>query len=561
MEAKRASEPWERKRSERSTGPEAEKASGKPRGGSGAGGRRDAGGQSVVWPSGATGARPVPAEPGEWSSAGGARVDERSSMADADSGRGGAWRPVRTLTVISGDWLNGIRAMDADSTTTTMGAALAIVAALVVSLPVLYRLFFAGAGGTTTRKPLPPGSFGLPVVGQTLGLLRALHANTAEEWLRRRAAAHGPVSRLSLFRRPTVFLVGPSANRFLFSSPALTTMNSEAFARMVGRRTLRDVAGDDHGRVRAMMVRFLRLDAVRRHVAGMDAEVRRHLDAHWRGRGTVAVMPSMKSLTFDVMCTVLFRLGTGTDDTAVRQELSTEFQQLARGIWAVPVNLPFSTFRRCLAASRRGRRVVAGVIQERRAKLQRGESSPADDVVTHMLAGGLPDEEITDNIIFLMIAAHDTTAALITFLLRQLESNKDAYAKVLQEQVVIARSKAPGEALSWDDLSRMRYTWAAAMETLRLVPTSFSILRKAVDDVEHGGYLIPKGFVPFGGGARICPGNEFAKVETLVAVHHIVTRFRWRLAAGCDGSFSRYPMPYPSQGLLLDIEHIGDATH
>ena len=138
------------------------------------------------------------------------------------------------------------------------------------------------------------------------------------------------------------------------------------------------------------------------------------------------------------------------------------------------------------------------------------------------------------------------------------------------------------------------------METLRLIPTSFSILRKAVDDVEHGGYPIPKGwnvmnamamthwdpaifpdpgrfdparfedtaasippfsFVPFGGGARVCPGNEFARVETLVAVHHIVTRFRWRLAAGCDGSFSRYPMPYPSQGLLIDIEPIDDANH
>ena len=66
----------------------------------------------------------------------------------------------------------------------------------------------------------------------------------------------------------------------------------------------------------------------------------------------------------------------------------------------------------------------------------------------------------------------------------------------------------------------------------------------------------PYGFVPFGGGARICPGNEFAKVETLVAVHHIVTRFRWKLAAGFDGSFSRSPMPYPSQGLLIDIEPI-----
>ncbi|RLM59055.1 hypothetical protein C2845_PM18G04470 [Panicum miliaceum] len=480
---------------------------------------------------------------------------------------------------------------DADSTTTTaMAAALAIAAALLVSLPVLYSLLLDKTS-RKKKKAIPPGSFGLPVVGHTLTLLRALRANTAENWLRRRAAAYGPVSRLSLFRHPTAFLVGPSANKFVFTSPALTTMNSEAFSRMVGRRTVRDVAGDEHTRVRAMMVQFLKLDAVKRHVAGMDAEVRRHLDAHWRGRAAVAVMPSMKALTFNVMSTVLFGMGM---DSAVRRELSAEFQQLVQGIWAVPLDLPFTRFSRCLAASRRGRRAVAGVIGERRTKLERGESSPADDIVTHMLSKGLPIEEITDNVMFLMVAAHDTTAALITFLLRHLDANKDAYAKVLQEQQEIARSKAPGEALSWEDLCRMRYTWAAAMETLRMVPPPFSMLRRALDDVEYGGYLIPKGwqvmyatnmthwdpaifpdpgrfdparfedpsaippygFVPFGGGARICPGNEFAKVETLVAVHHIVMRFRWKLAAGCDGSFSRSPMPYPSQGLLVDIEPI-----
>jgi hypothetical protein len=42
-------------------------------------------------------------------------------------------------------------------------------------------------------------------------------------------------------------------------------------------------------------------------------------------------------------------------------------------------------------------------------------------------------------------------------------------------------------------------------------------------------------------------------VETLVAVHYVVTRFRWKLAAGCDRNFSRSPLP---QGLLIHIEPI-----
>lgn len=162
------------------------------------------------------------------------------------------------------------------------------------------------------------------------------------------------------------------------------------------------------------------------------------------------------------------------------------------------------------------------------------------------------------------------------------------------EQEAIARCKAPGEALSWEDLARMRYTWAAALETLRLVPPIFVVNRKTVDDIEFGGYRIPKGwqvlqtttitqwdpaifpepgrfeperfinpsaippfcFIPFGGGAHVCPGNEFARVETLVTMHYIVTRFKWKLAAGCDGSHARLPDLYPSQGLRIDIDPI-----
>lgn len=488
--------------------------------------------------------------------------------------------------------------MDASSILAAL--AVVILAAIVASLPVLHhhqRRQHSAAdhrvGDDKKRRQLPPGSFGLPVVGQTLGLLRALRANTGEEWLRRWSTAYGPVSRLLLFGCPTAFLVGPSFNKFLFASAALTAKNTQSFNRMVGWRTIREVTGDEHRRVRAMMVQFLKLDAVKRYVGSMDDEVRHHLRTCWRGGGTVAVMPSMKSLTFDIMCTVIFGLGRGAHD-AVRRELSAEFQQLVRGIWAIPVNLPFTTFGKCLAASRRGRRTVAGVIKERRAKLARGESSLADDIVTHMLAEGLPDEEIIDNVMFLMVAAHDTTAILLTFLIRQLDSNRDAYARVVQEQEEIARCKVAGEALTWDDLGKMRYTWAAAMETLRMVPPLFGLFRRALDDVELDGYLIPRGwqvmyamnmtqwdpaifpepgrfeparfenpsasaippfsFVPFGGGVRVCPGNEFARVETLVAMHYIVTEFRWKLAAGCDGSFSRYPLPYPSQGLLIDIE-------
>ncbi|KAL5978498.1 hypothetical protein ACLOJK_029615 [Asimina triloba] len=127
---------------------------------------------------------------------------------------------------------------------------------------------------------------------------------------------------------------------------------------------------------------------------------------------------------------------------------------------------------------------------------------------------------------------------------------------------------------------------------LRTIPPVFGAFRRVLKDIEYGGYLIPKGwqifwsmmsthmdehifpepskfdparfdtqaaspvppycFVAFGGGARICPGFEFARLETLVAIHHLVTHFKWKLISK-DDSFSRDPMPVPTRGLPIQL--------
>lgn len=69
---------------------------------------------------------------------------------------------------------------------------------------------------------------------------------------------------------------------------------------------------------------------------------------------------------------------------------------------------------------------------------------------------------------------------------------------------------------------------------------------------ENTASLPPYNFVPFGGGARICPGYEFAKIETLVTIHYLVTHFTWKLCC-TDDFFSRDPMPAPTQGLPIQI--------
>ncbi|XP_062189994.1 taxadiene 5-alpha hydroxylase-like [Phragmites australis] len=470
-----------------------------------------------------------------------------------------------------------------------------VLAFIAIVLPVILRLW------TRAKKicpaKLPPGSLGLPVIGQSLGLLRAMRGNTAERWIRDRVDRYGPVSKLSLFGSPTVLLTGPAANKFVFFSGALAMRQPRSVQRILGEKSILDIVGSDHRRIRGALAEFLKPDMLRLYVGKIDGEVRRHLEESWAGRKNVTVMPLMKRLTFDIISSLLFGLERG----ALRDTLAGDFARVMEGMWAVPVNLPFTAFSRSLKASARTRRLLAGITRETKAKMERGEASRSSDLIACLLsladdrgARLLSEDEIVDNSMVALVAGHDTSSILMTFIVRHLANDPDTLAAMVQEHEEIAKNMGDGEALTWEDLAKMKFTWRVALETLRLVPPVFGNFRTALHDIEFDGYLIPKGwqvfwtagvthmdasifhepikfdpsrfenqssavappcsFVAFGAGPRICVGMEFARIETLVTMHHLVRRFRWKLCCK-ENTFARDPMPSPLHGLPIEIEH------
>ncbi|KAG2587834.1 hypothetical protein PVAP13_5NG170862 [Panicum virgatum] len=208
----------------------------------------------------------------------------------------------------------------------------------------------------------------------------------------------------------------------------------------------------------------------------------------------------MKRLTFDIISSLLFGLERG----AVRDALAADFMHLLDGVWAVPVDLPFTAFRRSLRASARSRRVIAGIAQETKAKLERGEASRSSDLIACLLsltddsgARQLSEEEVVDCSMGTLIGGHETSAILMTFMVRHLANDPDTLAAMVQEHDEITKNKGNGEALVWDDLAKMKFTWRVAQETLRLVPPAFGLFRRAIGDTEFDGYLIPKGWQVF----------------------------------------------------------------
>lgn len=146
---------------------------------------------------------------------------------------------------------------------------------------------------TKTRNPsnrLPPGSLGIPIIGQSLGLLWAMRTNTGEQWINNKIKKFGPISKLTLFGNPTVFLTGPVANKFIFSSTdSLALQQPQSMCRIIGRRNILELIGKDHKRVRGAISYFLKPEALRKYVFKVDQEIRHHLRTNWSDHNQVKV--------------------------------------------------------------------------------------------------------------------------------------------------------------------------------------------------------------------------------------------------------------------------------
>jgi cytochrome P450 len=155
----------------------------------------------------------------------------------------------------------------------------------------LIPIFLLLTRGRISSKRVPPGSLGIPLLGQSLGFLQAMRANTAEKWLEERIRKYGPISKLSLFGKPTVFVSGQAANKFVFTSDSSTLgyQQNQSLRMILGDRNIFELSGEDHKRVRGALVSFLKPESLKQYVGKMDGEVKKHLEMHWQGKQQVEV--------------------------------------------------------------------------------------------------------------------------------------------------------------------------------------------------------------------------------------------------------------------------------
>lgn len=443
---------------------------------------------------------------------------------------------------------------------------------------------------------LPPGSYGWPVIGETLSLLRAGWDGKPERFIRERVEKHGggPVFKTSLLGDSMVVFCGIGGNKFLFGNEnkVVAVWWPRSVKKLFGR-CLINATGEEAKWMRKMLHSFLCPDAFSRlYINTMDVVTQKHIHTHWQGKQEVKVYQAAKLYTFELAC----RLFMSLKDPKHIEKLGSQFNIFLKGIVQIPFNVPGTRFYSAMRAATAIRKELLIITRQRRVALDQKIASPSQDLLSHLLVSSdengrfLTEAEIVNNIMTLLFAGHDTSSVCITLLMKTLAELPQVYEKVFREHMDIAESKGPGELLQWDDIQKMRYSWNVVCESMRICPPVIGAFREALVDFTYAGYTIPKGwklywsavstnkdqnlfpnptefdasrfegvgptpfsYVPFGGGPRMCLGKEFARLEILIFLHNVVKRFKWGLLIP-DEKIKYDPMPTPVKGLPVSLQ-------
>lgn len=430
-----------------------------------------------------------------------------------------------------------------------------------------------------------PGDPGLPWLGQTLDFLRDPLA-----FARRQHQTYGPVSTGRFLYSARVFLTSAEGNE------ALLTDRAGAFSARLGWNTvlgqlfprglmLRD--GEDHRLHRRLMQPAFRAEALAGYLGRMNPRIDRALH-DWAREPDFHFYPAIKRLTLDIAAEVFLGL-------ELREEIdqvNTAFTDLVEASAAI---IRLRGLGRRWTRGLTGRERLAALI---RARIPERRRQAGSDLFSQLCAAEdehgnrYEDSEIVDHLIFLMMAAHDTTTSALTTLAYLLAANPDWQMR-LREQA-LAR---PGP-LDAEGAKAAEDTGLALREALRLYPPLTTMVRQAIKPFELHGYTIPAGascaifpvwtqrdpqwwreperfdpdrfaapraehrrhpfaWAPFGGGAHRCLGLHFAEMQVKAVLHALLQRFALTLAPGYRLPYQLAPIAKPKDGLPIRLVVLG----
>jgi len=420
---------------------------------------------------------------------------------------------------------------------------------------------------------------GLPWIGQFLAYQRDPIRLYRRHW-----EHYGPVAPSYMLGKNTVMLLGPDACGEALQNRDKAFANEPAWSQLVGpffHRGLMLIDFDDHRDHRRIMQEAFtrpRLDgytrrlhpAIEQGMAGWAAG--REFQAHWR----------LKELTLDIAAD-LFMGGARDTSKAEMDRVNRAFitcVQAAAGI--VRADVPLTRWGRAYRARKVLEDFLRGYLPAKRAEVTDDIFSVLCHIETEDGAR-FSDDDVINHMIFLMMAAHDTSTITTSAILQYLGQHPEWQERCRAEALALgpAPERAELESLVSIDL--------VMREALRLRAPVPVLVRYTVKDTAVQGVRIPAGTLcslgiqfthlmedywtdptvfdperfgperredrshrfawePFGGGVHKCIGMLFAGLEVKAIMHRLLRGYHWSVDPGYVPPLDHHSLPFPKDG-------------
>jgi cytochrome P450 len=429
------------------------------------------------------------------------------------------------------------------------------------------------------------GAYGLPFVGKTLDMIRDPQALFARYY-----RDYGAVSRISITGNKCVLLLHPDhVQRVLMDRERNFSIKMGWESVMAdffqGGLVMRDY--DEHRVHRGIMNTAFKPHAMRGYAERIQQIVERAVE-RWAREDSILFYSEMKRLlldiAFDVFCWV-------DDSERTIPKISRAFTDMMEGaLGIVRLDVPGFLYHRGLEGRRFLRRFFMDMIDRKR-------QSSDQDVFAHFCKEKTEtgeyysDEDIADHMVFLMLAAHDTTTSASTMAAYYL-SNDEALQSSLAEEM----ATWPDELAFEEVFHSINGLIGVFYETIRLHPPVPLFLRRTIRECELGGVRVPADtmicvpstyihrlpdwwkhpnefdpsrfspevnehkkhhfmWIPFGGGAHKCIGMHFARMLFLLTFRELLSNHRIEFAE--QGYFpaklQHFPFTRPLDNLPLRL--------
>jgi len=430
-----------------------------------------------------------------------------------------------------------------------------------------------------------PGDAGPPFIGYTF---QALHDPI--RMARERYERYGPVSWSRAFGMRIVNLLGPDAVGTVLVNRDKAFSSGGGWGPFIDRffhRGLMLLDFAEHHHHRRIMQQVFTTDRLRGYLDQLHPTIGQAV-RRWRPDRAFRLYPAFKQLTLDLAMTVF--MGTELDREAAR--VSRAFVDTVRaGTAYLRAPVPGGRWARGL----RGRRVLeAFLARHLPAKRAVGGEDLFSALCQAQTDDGqrFTDADVINHMIFLLMAAHDTSTITMTTMAYHLAKHPEWQDRVREESFALD-TPTPG----YDDLDKLLSLDLVMRESLRMVAPVPSIPRRAVRDTEVLGHVIPAGslvsispqfthlmaeywpdperfdperfaadrredkvhphaWVPFGSGVHKCIGLYFGGTEVKAVMHRILRRYRWSVDPGYEMPIDWRALPIPRDRLPVRLERI-----